>query len=134
MLLSLLKKQVITDCYLYKKNTCYFRFQFLLKCNLHSIFFTEGACARTWGDLQGLRVAHVGTAPIMYTVCRSNVSSKEEIYNKIIHILNCMSIVFLIIYFIVYILDHVDHEDLPRDGFWCTVYHLTTTYRFLIFL
>ena len=25
--------------------------------------------------------------------------------------------VFLIIYFIVYILDHVDHEDLPRDGF-----------------
>ena len=37
-----------------------------------------------------------------------------------------MSIGFLIIYFIVYILDHVDHEDLPRDGFWCTVYHLTT--------
>ena len=36
-----------------------------------------------------------------------------------------MSNVFkiLIIYFIVYILDHVDHEDLPRDGFWCTVYH-----------
>ena len=56
------------------------------------------------------------------------VSSKEEIYNYIIHILNCMSIVFiiLIIYFIVYILDHVDHEDLPRDGFWCTVYHSTT--------
>ena len=35
-----------------------------------------------------------------------------------------MSIVFfiLIIYFIVFILDHVDHEDLPREGFWCTVY------------
>ena len=32
----------------------------------------------------------------------------------------------LIIYFIVYILDHVDHEDPPRDGCWCTVYHSTT--------
>ena len=32
----------------------------------------------------------------------------------------------LIIYFIVYIIDHVDHEDLPRDGVWCTVYHSTT--------
>ena len=53
------------------------------------------------------------------------VSSKEE--NEIIHILNCMSNVFiLIIYFIVYILDHVDHEDPPRDGCWCTVYHSTT--------
>ena len=27
-----------------------------------------------------------------------------------------MSIVFLIIYFIVYILDHVDHENPPRDS------------------
>ena len=32
-----------------------------------------------------------------------------------------MSIFLFII--IVYILDH---EDLPRDGFWCTVYHSTT--------
>ena len=32
----------------------------------------------------------------------------------------------LIIYFIVDILDHVDHEHLPRDGCWCTVYHSTT--------
>ena len=37
-----------------------------------------------------------------------------------------MYIVFLIIYFIVHMHDPVDHEDLPRDGFWCTVYHLAT--------
>ena len=38
-----------------------------------------------------------------------------------------MSIIFiLIIYFIVYIFDHVDHEGFPRDGFWCTVCHSTT--------
>ena len=44
------------------------------------------------------------------------------------HILNCMSIVFIvIIYFIVYILDHVDHENLTRDILvCCIVYHSTT--------
>ena len=40
-------------------------------------------------------------------------------------------IIILIIYFIVYILDHVDHEDLPRDGLWCTVYHSTTKKKLL---
>ena len=34
---------------------------------------------------------------------------------------------FLIIYFIVHILDHVDQEDLPCDVLVCdTVYHSTT--------
>ena len=47
--------------------------------------------------------------------------------------------VFLIIYFIVYTLDHVDHEDLPRDVFvGDTVYHSTTkkisTFKTILFV
>ena len=58
------------------------------------------------------------------------VSSKEE--NEILNILNCMSI-FLIKYFIVDILDHVDHENLPRDVFvCCTVYYSTTKNKFFL--
>ena len=34
--------------------------------------------------------------------------------------------VFKKIYVIVYTLDHVDHEDLPHNGCWCTVYCSTT--------
>ena len=45
------------------------------------------------------------------------VASKEE--NEIFHILNGFIYFNFIIYFIVCILDHVDHEDLPRHVFVC---------------
>ena len=41
--------------------------------------------------------------------------------------------IFLIIYFIVDILDHVDHENIPRDVFvCCNVYHSTTKNKLLL--
>ena len=45
------------------------------------------------------------------------VSSKED--NEIFHILNCFYYLYFMMYFIVCILDHVDHEYLPCDVCVC---------------
>ena len=43
------KNKYITGLLSILKNTIYFRFNFLLKCNLHSIFTEGDPRARTWG-------------------------------------------------------------------------------------
>ena len=46
------KTSKLQGCYLYIKNTSYFRFKFLLKCNLHSIFPRRGPASLMSVQLQ----------------------------------------------------------------------------------